>query len=38
MTHVDGPRHFPRDDDLSPAENRPHAQQALLAWLPGGAG
>ena len=26
-------RHFLRDDDLSPAENRLHAQKALLAWL-----
>jgi ornithine carbamoyltransferase len=37
-----GLRHFLRDDDLSPAEqaevldeaeNRLHAQKALLAWL-----
>jgi hypothetical protein len=29
-------RHFLRDDDLTPgeqAENRLHAQKALLAWL-----
>ena len=38
MTHVDGPRHFLGDDELSPAENRLHGQQALLAWLPRGAG
>ena len=38
MAHVEGPRHFLRDDDLSPAENRLHARQALLAWLLRGAG
>ena len=37
------PRHFQRDDDLTPdgpnsvvweqAENRRHAQKALIAWL-----
>ena len=29
-------RHFLRDDDLAPAEqaeNRLHAQKALIAWL-----
>jgi hypothetical protein len=30
-------RHFLRDDDLSQAENRLHAQKALLTWLFEGA-
>ena len=25
-------RHFLRDDDLSPAENRRHAQKAIITW------